>query len=119
LAENLTPNPGEAIEGAQHEINDQEGEDGAEPPRVIHVKEVKESQDFIEIWPIVLEVFGAVGILLDDGSNDGKDCKQDEQEDGESYGTEQIKENGNESLLGSFDVGLWRFHEVGERISFS
>jgi hypothetical protein len=93
------PDSGEPLNRAQDEIDDETGQDGAEPPRMVHVKEAEKIEDFIKRDPVPLDILFAIHILGDQGTDDRYHCQQDEQKDRQPDGTEKIEEEGQDIFL--------------------
>jgi hypothetical protein len=51
------------MQGTGNQIDDQEQENGAEPPGMVHVEEVEKVQDLIQANPVSLDIFCTGGIL--------------------------------------------------------
>jgi hypothetical protein len=72
---------------------------------VVHIEEVEEVQDLIDADPVSLNIFRRAGFLRNQGTNDGKDCKQNEERNGEFEGPKKIKDDGKKSTF--FHVDCW------------
>jgi hypothetical protein len=87
----------DSMKGAGDQIDHQEQEDGTEPPRVVHIEEVKKVQHLIKANPVSLNIFRTSGILHDQGPDDGKKCKQDEERNGEFERPKKVSDYGKKS----------------------
>jgi len=81
------------VERAGDQIEHQKKEDGAKPPGVIHIEEVKKLQHIIELDSVSLNIFPARRILFDQRADNGEDGKQNEKKDREFEGTEKIEDD--------------------------
>lgn len=81
------------MEGACDQIDHQEYQHRLKPPRVIHIEKIKKVQDLIETKSVSLNIFWRGGILSNQGANDRKDGKQNEEEDRKFEGSKKIIEN--------------------------
>jgi hypothetical protein len=66
---------------------------------MIHIEEVEKVQHLIEPKPVSLNIFQTAGILGNHRSYDGKDRKQNEEEDRELERSKKIIQNGKESTF--------------------
>jgi hypothetical protein len=66
---------------------------------VVHIEEVKKVQHLIKANPISLNIFRTSGILHDQGPDDGKKCKQDEERNGEFERPKKVIDDGREATF--------------------
>jgi hypothetical protein len=100
------------MDGTGDQIDDQENENGTEPPGSIHVKKVKKVQYIIEINSVSLNIFRTRCILLDNGSNNGENSEQDKETDGEFEGTKKVEKDIKKSLFFFGDLWSRLFHDI-------
>ena len=60
---------------------------------MIHIEEVKELQDIIELNSVSMNIFRAWRILFDQCADNGEDGDQNEKKDRELEGTEKIEDD--------------------------
>jgi hypothetical protein len=77
---------------------------------VVHVEEVEKVQHLIETHPISLNVFSTGGILRDQCTDNGKECKENEEGNGEFKRTKQVIDNGKKTTFFGVDGFLRFFH---------
>jgi hypothetical protein len=80
------------MDRAGDQIDDQEQENGTEPPGMVHIEEVEKVQHLIQTNPVSLKIFWTGGILYDQRADDGKAGKKDKERYGEFERTEKIVE---------------------------
>jgi hypothetical protein len=90
------------MHGTGNQIDDQEQENGAEPPGMVHVEEIEKVQHLIQTDPVSLNIFRTGGILCDHRADDGKDGKQNEERNGEFEGAEKVIDNREKSAFFHF-----------------
>jgi hypothetical protein len=100
------------MDGTGDQIDDQENENGTEPPGSIHVKKVKKVQYIIEINSVSLNIFRTWCILRDNGPDDRENGEQDEQSDGEFEGTEKIEKDFKKSFFFFADLYFRFIHGI-------
>jgi hypothetical protein len=100
------------MQGTGNQIDDQEQENGAEPPGMVHVEEVEKVQDFIQANPVSLNIFRASGILDDHRADDGEDGKQNKERNRKLERPEKVIENGEKSAFFRFNRFVRFFHNV-------
>jgi hypothetical protein len=70
---------------------------------VVHVEEVKKVQHFVKANPVSLDILRTGGILHDQCANDGKECKENEERNGEFEGPEKVIEDREKSTFLGID----------------
>jgi len=95
----LAQNPWKPIDGAGNQINYQKQKDGAEPPRMIHIEEVKKVQHLVEAKPVSLNIFRTGGILCNQCTENGKDSKENEKKNSKLERPKEIVKNSKESFF--------------------
>jgi hypothetical protein len=85
-----------------NQIDDQEQENGAEPPGMVHVEKIEKVQHLIQANPVSLNIFCAGGILYNHRAYDRKDGKQNEQRNRKLEGAEKVIDNGKKSTFFHF-----------------
>jgi hypothetical protein len=93
------------MHGTGNQIDDQEQENGAEPPGMVHVEEVEKVQHLVQANPVPLNIFGASGILYDHRSDNRKDGKQNEERNRKLERPKKVIDDGKKSTF-------FHFHHV-------
>jgi hypothetical protein len=93
------------MHGTGNQIDNQEQENGAEPPGMVHVEEVEEVQDLVQANPVSLNIFCAGGILYNQRPDDGKDRKQNEERNRKLERPKKVIDDGKKSTF-------FHFHRV-------
>jgi hypothetical protein len=93
------------MHGTSNQIDNQEQQDGAKPPGMVHVEEVEKVQHLVQVNPVSLDIFCASGILCDHRADDRKDGNQNEERNGEFEGAEKVIDNGKKTTF-------FHFHRV-------
>jgi hypothetical protein len=77
---------------------------------MVHIEQIEKVQHFIQAHSVSLNIFQTGGILCNQRADDGKDCKQNEERNGEFEGTEKIIDYGKKPILPRFGYFLRFLH---------
>jgi hypothetical protein len=78
---------------------------------MIHIEEVEKVQHLIEPESVSLNIFQTAGILGNHRTDDGKDCKENEEKDRELEGSKKVKQNGKKATFTWSDGFIQFFHK--------
>jgi len=56
---------------------------------MVHIKEVKEIEDFVKAAPVSLDIILAGGVLCDQRADNGEDSQQNQNKNGKLQGTKK------------------------------
>ena len=87
------------MKGTGEQIDHQKEENGAEPPWMVHVKEVEEVENLVKTHPVPSNILFTRSILCNQRANDGEDSKKNKDRYGKFERTEEVKEDGEDPLF--------------------